>query len=66
MADLYHYVKKWLFKAFFAQIRLADTELVSTRSHRQIKALALLFFEAFKNINATVAENAILWPIYTK
>ena len=24
------------------------------------------YFEAFKKINATVAGNAILWPIYTK
>ena len=29
--------------SFFAHLRLADTELAATRSHRQIEALALVF-----------------------
>ena len=36
-------VQKWPFKAFFAQVRLADTELTATRSYRQIEALASVF-----------------------
>ena len=36
-------VQKWPFKALFAQVRLADTELTATRSYRQIEALALVF-----------------------
>ena len=36
-------VQKWPFKALFAQIRLADTDLAATRSYRQIEALALVF-----------------------
>ena len=43
VADLYQYIKKRLFIAFFAHLRLADTELAATRSHRQIEALALVF-----------------------
>ena len=43
MADLYQYIKKRLFIAFFAHLRLADTGLAATRSHRQIEALALVF-----------------------
>ena len=65
MADLYHSFKKWPFKALFAQIRLADTELAATRSHRQIEALALVFCGIEKKLNPAVAGKAILWPIYT-
>ena len=36
-------VQKWPFKALFAEIRLADTDLAATRSYRQIEALALVF-----------------------
>ena len=43
MADLYQYITERLFIAFFAHLRLADTELAATRSHRQIEALALVF-----------------------
>ena len=43
MADLYHLVNKWPFKALFAQLRLADTELALTRSSRQIEALLYEF-----------------------
>ena len=42
-------VQKWPFKALFCKIRLADTELATTRSHRQIEALALVFWCIEKN-----------------
>ena len=32
------------FKALFWEIRLADTDLAATRSHRQIEAMALVFW----------------------
>ena len=32
------------FKALFWEIRLADTDLAATRSHRQIEALTLVFW----------------------
>ena len=57
-------VQKWPFKALFAQIRLADTELAATRSNRQIKALVVVF-RRIENFNPPVAEEAILWPIFT-
>ena len=66
MADLYHYVKKWLFKAFFAQIRLADTELVLTRSHRQIKALTLLFRPSLTLSPSDIAKGKIRYKVYDK
>ena len=43
MADLYHYFKKWLFKALFAHLRLADIELTATRYYRQTEVLPLVF-----------------------
>ena len=42
-------VQKWSFKALFWEIRLADTELAATRSHRQIEAMALVFWCIEKN-----------------
>ena len=42
-------VQKWPFKALFCKIRLADTDLAATRSHRQIEAMALVFWCIEKN-----------------
>ena len=42
-------VQKWPFKALFWEIRLADTDLAATRSHRQIEAMALVFWCIEKN-----------------
>ena len=42
-------VQKWPFKALFCKIRLADTDLAATRSHRQIEAMALVFWFIEKN-----------------
>ena len=61
MADLYHAIRKWPFKAPFAHLRLADTELAAPCSYRQIKVLVV--FRCIEKFNPVVAGDAILWPI---
>ena len=65
MAYLLQYIKKWLFKALFSHLRLADTELAVTSSYREIEVLLLVFWCIQKKIDPAVAGKAILWPIYT-
>ena len=64
MADLYHYFKKWLFKALFAKLRLADIELTATRSGRQIEAIPFVIW-CIKKVNPAIAQKFISGPIYT-
>ena len=66
MAYLLQYIKKWLFKALFSHLRLADTEVAAARSCRQIEAMPLVFCCILKKLNPAIAGKVILGPIYTK
>ena len=50
-------IQKWPFKAPFAYLRLADTELAAPRSYRQIKVLVVVF-RFIENFNLAVAGEA--------
>ena len=51
-----------LFKALFWEIRLADTDLAATRSHRQIEAMALVFWCIEKKLTRALQERPFMDP----
>ena len=56
-------VQKWLFKDLFWDLRLGDTVIAATQSHRQMEVTALVMW-SIKKINSIIAEKAIMGPIY--
>ena len=58
VAYLHQYIKKWLFKALFAHLCLADTQLTAPRTDRQIEAMALVFWCIQKNLTLPLRESS--------